>query len=351
MKLPDRYKVTGASLQGGMSSVLPCTDEVLERKVAIKVISSTTDQRRVLDEVGALLKLRSKHVVQIYDVLALAGQKLAIVQEFVEGSDLDLKRSPVTTADELYRQLWQVAAGIADIHAAGLIHRDIKPNNMKRDAEGVIKIFDFGLARSEGPDAKTKGFVGTQGFAAPELFRGAARFTQAVDTYAFGISALYFASGSLPPELRAMPPTPGESSYFAGLPHELAPEIIDVLDACLAFDPNDRPLMSEVRDLLARRLLSGKHQALVVYDGKSTYLNAQRPTVNLKVDGVGQASIKYDGLDFTVPSAEGEVFVNNQALAAGASLPGSCVIAFGAPERGGDRRYITVDVSHPEVVL
>lgn len=351
MKLPERYKVIGDPLEGGMSSVHLCMDSVLERKVAIKVVSPATGKRRVLDEIAALLKLRSKHVVQVYDVLALPEEQLAIVQEFVEGTDLDVKRSPVTTADALYRQLWQIASGIADIHAAGLIHRDIKPNNMKRDSEGVIKIFDFGLARSEGPDAKTKGFVGTQGFAAPELYRSSSSFTQAVDTYAFGISALYFATGTLPPELRAMPPAPGAVSYFSGLPHGIAPDVVDVLDACLAADPDDRPSMQDVRDVLARHLLAGKHQALVAYADAPSYLNSSKPSVNLKVDGIGQVSIHYNGLEFVVQSMTGEIFINNQQLAAGVPLPGSCVIAFGAPERGSARRYVTVDVSHPEVVL
>jgi hypothetical protein len=84
---------------------------------------------------------------------------------------------------------------------------------------------------------------------------------------------------------------------------------------------------------------------------KPTYLNSERPSVNLKVDGIGQAGIHYERLDSTVQSIAGEVFVNNQQLAAGAALPGSCVIAFGAAERGVARRYVTVDVSHPEVVL
>lgn len=192
------------------------------RREVIQRVIAEAHKRRVLDEIAALLKLRSKHVVQVYDVLALPGEQLAIVQEFVEGTDLDVKRSPVTTAEALYRQLWQIASGISDIHAAGLIHRDIKPNNMKRDGEGVIKIFDFGLARSEGTDAKTSGFVGTQGFAAPELYRSSSSFTQAVDTYAFGISALYFVAGTLPPELREMPPAPGAGSYFSGFRYSQA---------------------------------------------------------------------------------------------------------------------------------
>lgn len=148
-----------------------------------------------------------------------------------------------------------------------------------------------------------------------------------------------------------MPPQPNTASYFAGLPQGIAPDVVDVLDACLTAEAEDRPDMQEVRDVLARHLLFGKHQALVVYANRPTYLNTSKPSVNLKVDGIGQVGIHYNGLEFLVQSMAGEIFINNQQLAAGVALPGSCVIAFGAPERGSGRTYVTVDVSHPEVVL
>lgn len=351
MKLPERYKPIGPLLKGGMSSVHQCMDSVLERKVAIKLVSPTTDSRRMRDEISALLKLRSKHVVQVYDVLALPGNQLAIVQEFVEGTGLDGKQSPLRTAAAFYQQLWQIASGIADIHSAGLIHRDIKPDNMRRDGEGVIKIFDFGLARSEGTDAKTKGFVGTRGFAAPELYTPSGGFTQAVDTYAFGICALYFTAGRLPPDLIATPPVPRGRSYFSAMPLGISPEVVAVMDACLAVDPGDRPSMLDVRDALARRLLAGKHQALVAFDDKQIYLNSSTPSVKFKVDGLGEVEVRYNRLAFILQSMTGEIFINNKRLATGTVLPGSCVIAFGAPERRAARKYVTVDVSHPEVVL
>lgn len=164
-----------------MGSVLPCKDLTLQRDVAIKVIHGATHRRRMLDELSALAKMRSKHVVQVYDVLQPSRDEIGIVQEFISGVDLfDEGASPDDTTG-FYKQIWQIASGISDIHALGVIHRDIKPNNMKIDSEGVVKIFDFGLARDEGPSAATMGFVGTRGFAAPELYRGPVRFTKAVD--------------------------------------------------------------------------------------------------------------------------------------------------------------------------
>lgn len=351
MLLPDRYQFSGAALTGGMGSVHPCLDTVLDRKVAIKVIQDAVNRRRMLDELKALLKMRSKHVVQVYDILQLGGSDLGIVQEFIEGADLfDDALAPTTTA-ALYKQLWQIASGISDIHAVGVIHRDIKLNNMKIDHEGVAKIFDFGLARDDGPSASTVGFVGTRGFAAPELYIANSQFTMAVDTYAFGASAFFITTRGLSPDLMAQPPISTGGSYFTGTPFAIAPEIVQVLDQCLAANPQARPAMSQVRDLLARHVLFDRHQALLVFQGSASYLNAASRSVNLSLANMGQIQIQYDGLDFRVRSLSGDVRVNNRQLAVGDALPGSCVVALGAPDQGSRRRYITFDLSHPEIVL
>ena len=146
-KLAGRYVINGAALAGGMGTVYPCNDEILERNVAVKVLQDSAEARRQIDELAALLKLRSKHVVQVYDILKLDAGQIGIVQEFINGTDLFDSATAASTTLEVYKQLWQIASGIADIHSAGVIHRDIKLNNMKLDGEGIIKIFDFGLAR------------------------------------------------------------------------------------------------------------------------------------------------------------------------------------------------------------
>jgi eukaryotic-like serine/threonine-protein kinase len=168
--IPPRYIPTGTVFSGGMGEVLICKDEILEREVAIKFIQDVKDQRRLFDEIAALQKIRSKHVVQIFDVfLNDIDRKVGIVQEYVSGKDLvSFCSGKVLSIDEYLKILYQIASGVSDIHDQGLIHRDIKPSNMKFDQSSIIKIFDFGLARFSGQNDSTLGFAGTPGFAAPE---------------------------------------------------------------------------------------------------------------------------------------------------------------------------------------
>lgn len=351
-KIPDRYEPSKNLMSGGMGSVIVCTDKVLERLVAIKFIQSTTHKRRMNDEVSALLKLRSKHVVQVYDILRSGPNETVIVQEFIDGKDLFESHQIPASVTDYYMQLWQIASGITDIHEMGLIHRDIKPNNMKTDQEGVIKIFDFGLTRDDGPSAKTIGFVGTPGFAAPELYEKPFAFTNAVDTYAFGVTALYLATGGLPKEILEQPPSINPDGYFGTLSLKIATEIAKLLDMCLHEDPTNRPPISAIRDSLAKNLLFDKHRALVVYQEKASILSANNREVNLASKGIGTISIRYSGLAFVVDSVSGEVHINNQVLSAGSELPGACVVALGAAHRRAtERHFITFDISHPEIVL
>lgn len=350
-KLAGRYEIRGKPLAGGMGEVYPCHDDILERKVAIKVMQNSAESRRQVDEISALLKLRSKHVVQVYDILKLDDDKIGIVQEFIEGTDLFDKGTATDTADALYKQLWQIAAGISDIHEAGVIHRDIKLNNMKLDSEGIIKLFDFGLARDEGVSATTMGFVGSKWFAAPELYGTKVSFTTAVDVYAFGICAVYLLARELPEQLGAQPPAAIPTGYIRANRGDLAADVIQTIEACLDLAPSQRPSMQDVRDLLARHLLFERHQALVVYKGQAQYLNSFNRDVTAKLAGMGSVTIAYDGMNFVVAEVEGDVFINYRRTSKGDILPGSCVVALGAPEQGSRRRYVTFDLASPEVVL
>ncbi|HEY8035648.1 MAG TPA: protein kinase [Methylobacter sp.] len=376
MVLPERYEIVGEPLDGGMGTVFHCKDKVLERSVALKIIHDTTEPRRMRDELAALLKMRSKHVVQVYDILEVARNELAIVQEFIDGRDLFDDRTAPHSTEEFYKQLWQIAVGLSDIHALGVIHRDIKPNNMKMDAEGIIKIFDFGLARDEGHSASTLGFVGTRGFAAPELYDNEVSFTAAVDTYAFGVTALYLATRSLPDSLKNnhLKPygaihiddkySPGfvqrssktyikcdGKNYFSDVPFNMHHEVKDILESCINCPPTCRPKISAVRDILAKHLLFNRHRALVVYKGQPSYLDANNRSVSLTLNSMGHVEIQYDGLDFRAANVLGDVYVNNMQFNSGDILPGSCVVALGTPAQGNLRKYITFDLAHPEIVL
>lgn len=339
--LPSRYEAIQSPLCGGFGAVYICRDRQLERKVAIKFIKNVGEEGRLKDEFLALMRLRSKHVVQLYDVICGEDNSYGLVQEYVEGSDLRDSSDPRKSQRDYLMAIWQIASGIADIHAAGVIHRDIKPNNMKISAEGVIKIFDFGLSRSEGVNSRTEGFKGTHGFAAPELYaNGQCIFSQAVDTYAFAATALFLAVGPAISQLNA--------SGFDGVslvPHDL----IHLLKSCFDAAPNVRPQMVTLRDEFAKHLLFNKHQAIAVVGGRPCVLNAKERAVTLEMGAHGKIRIEYNGMMFIVTYVEGAVYINAAEARVGQFMPGSCVITFGV--NGGSRGFVPFDVSNPEVVI
>lgn len=351
----SRYVTTGETVAGGIGAVVVYADKNLDRKVAIKFVQRG-EHRRLLDELAALQRIRSKHVVQIFDVEYFnPGSRMGIVEEFIEGDSLETVLSKVTVEDGFLRLLYQAATGIADIHAVGIVHRDIKPSNILVDREGILKIIDFNLSRSE-DDALTVGFVGTPGYAAPELYvPGHVVFCTAVDVYALGVTAWALVHGKkLPKDLASKPPRPdiwkATSGGFESLPG-LDAELARLLDACLKVSPSDRPIAAQIADRAARLLLHGQHRALFVGAAKPFELDGSNPRVRL-TDSRGSIIVEYDGLDFRATSVTGEVWVNNIQLVAGATLPDCCVIALGGPHRrANDRVFVTMDVSHPEVVL
>lgn len=354
MKLPVRYEKTGSPFSGGgMSTAYRCKDKHLDRDVLVKVLQKGVDQKRILDEVKALSAIRSKHVVQIYDVLKDSSDSVtALVEEFLPGNDLN-EIIPIKDVDTFLRHVYAIACGLADIHAVDVVHRDIKPNNMKIDAEGCLRIFDFGLSRTDGVNCETIGTIGTPGYIAPELCAPAHKkvnFTSAVDVFAFGATALKLILGKLPKDLRAIPPNlPSADIDFTKL--SLPVGIAAILDKCLAKKPADRPTMEVVRDVLGRHLLHGRHKATMIVAEKIHYLEKTGQSVKLSAGSSRSVDVSYDGYDFIATNVVGDVYINNMSISPPQKLPGACVITLGDPSLGNRRRYITFDVTHPEVVL
>jgi len=348
--IADRYEPTGVSASGGMGDIHRCIDNHLDREVVIKVLKPGHGVERLIDEQKALVKLRSKHVVQLLDVLVLVetkAQEICLVLEFIDGKDLAERQ--FLPDEEYLRTLWQIASGLTDIHAAEVIHRDIKPNNMRLDREGVVKILDFGLAREVGKDDKTRSIIGTLGYMAPEL-RGdeTISFSPAVDVYSFGVSALTLLDRDLPEAIaRQWPKSLSDGAIAAHVP-ELQHEIADVIEACLAHDHTQRPKMCEVRDVLAQFLVRDRHRARMIMGNTVYELHSGNRNVKLK-SAIGMLHVHYDGLGFRVRDINGEVFVNNGPALKGQEMPPACVITFGSPERTS-RAFLTFDVSNPEVL-
>ena len=120
-----------------------------------------------------------------------------------------------------------------------------------------------------------------------------------------------------------------------------------LIHACLATDPSKRPRALDVQALLARHLLRDQHRALVVMNGQAHLLDRNNRKIILNAGAVGSLTIEYDGLDFKVSSASGAVYFNNTPAQSGGVVPGCCVITFGD---GSNRRFVTFDVSNPEVM-
>jgi len=351
MNLPARYSLTESSPSGGgMGDIHECIDNHLGRRVVLKMLKQDNEIRRLIDEQRALIKLRSKHVVQLYDVITVqdhATPKNALVLEHISGEDLAV--GSVEPGKPHVETLWQIACGLVDIHCEGIIHRDLKPHNIRVNADGVVKILDFGLARNTGPDASTLNIIGTPGFMAPELWSiTGASFDQSIDVYAFGMTALALIDFPVPAELLERPPRPLRTDALSELAPDLPNDIISLIEASLSTDPRKRPHMKEIEVALRRRLLYNRHRALLILGGKAHEINASTLNVTVRSGTLGAIGIRYDGFCFRVSGVTGAVSVNNSGIIAGELLPDCCVITFGDKMSG--RSFVTFDVSNPEVV-
>jgi serine/threonine protein kinase len=201
--MPDvvggRYRVGRTIGRGGMGTVWLGRDETLQRDVAIKQVGlmpgqSAPDSARALREARSSAALSHRNVVTVFDVIEEDGS-IWLVMEHVPShslAELIQERGPLPPA-EVAKIGAQVADGLAAAHAAGTVHRDVKPGNVLLREDGVAKISDFGIARTVGDPTLTRsGLVtGTPSYFSPELARGAAP-DPASDVWALG-ATLYAA--------------------------------------------------------------------------------------------------------------------------------------------------------------
>lgn len=354
--LPPRYRnLTNSVMPGGFGNVQKVQDTYLDRTVIFKSMQDKKNNDQLLNEIQALSKARSRHVVEIYDVIKSAdGCVQGIIIEYLSGEGyadfhLNAKSDPYS----FVRVMYQIASALNDLHACGITHRDLKLDNMKNSTAGVLKLFDFGLSASD-VDYRTKVNRGTLVYAAPELYVPDATITPAMDIYALGVCAWSLASGVYPSELRERPPQ--QSSYApsieTALPGLLHPEIIRVIDTCLSVDPKGRPTAEIIKKVLARHLTRGQHKGLFSQGQQAVFeLSSNKPNVTIKIGSLGMLTAKYDELAFTVSHIAGNVYINNNAAVIGMELHESCVLTFGSPDLGPGRQWVTFTSSQPEVIL
>ncbi len=258
--LDGRYRIEGRIARGGMAAVYTATDTRLERTVAIKVMHSALADddefvRRFIREAKATARLSHPNVVSVFDQ-GEDGDAVFLVMEYVDGHtlrDLLKARGPLSPAAAL-AVLQPVLAALAAAHDAGLVHRDVKPENVLIADDGRVKVADFGLARAIAASTLSHSsvIIGTVAYLAPEqVERGIA--DARADVYGAGVMLYEMLVGGVP--FRADTPlavayrhvheqVPQPSSAVAGIPAD-----VDRLVAhATARDPGQRP--GDAGDLL-----------------------------------------------------------------------------------------------------
>ena len=252
-----------------MGEVYRATDSVLERTVAVKLLSdhyaSQEDARaRFRREALAAARLSAApNVVTVFDVAEHRGRPL-IVMEYLEGGSVyERMRDARILRETALAWLEQVAVAIDRAHENGVVHRDVKPANLLLDDEGNVHVSDFGIASTSGADALTAPgtVLGTAGYLAPEQARGEPA-TAASDLYALGVVAFELLTGRRP-FAGDTPATEAFAHLNADVPRAtpfdptLPTAVDDVFQSALAKEPQARPanaqeLVRRLREALER---------------------------------------------------------------------------------------------------
>jgi len=203
--LGHRYEIVRLLGEGGMGAVYKAMDKELDRPVALKVIRPELAQNegileRFKQELLLARQVTHRNVIRIYDLGEAEGTKF-ITMEFIEGEDLRilLLRTKKLTPEEAVEIIQQVCRALDAAHSVGVIHRDLKPQNIMREKGGRILVMDFGLARTLTSDALTRtgALVGTMDYMSPEQAL-AQSLDQRSDLYTVGLILYELLTGKMP---------------------------------------------------------------------------------------------------------------------------------------------------------
>lgn len=256
-----RYRVRARIARGGMATVYVATDLRLERRVALKVMHShlsddTVFQGRFIQEARAAARLADPHVVNVFDQ-GQDGEMAYLVMEYLPGITMRelLREQRRLTIPQTITIMDAVLSGLAAAHRAGIVHRDVKPENVLLAEDGRIKIGDFGLARATSANTATgQMLLGTIAYLAPELVtRGTADARS--DIYALGIMLYEMLVGEQPYKgeqpmqiayQHATDSVPRPSAKNPGVPEQFDELVMWATER----EPDDRPV--DARAMLDR---------------------------------------------------------------------------------------------------
>ncbi|TMR99404.1 serine/threonine-protein kinase [Nonomuraea basaltis] len=272
MRLRNRYLLVSRIATGGMGEVWRARDELLGREVAVKILRShiyadPTFRERFRNEARITAALADPGVAQVFDY-GEQNDLAYLVMELVHGEPLSaiLARNGATGPEVALDVVHQTAKALHTAHAAGIIHRDIKPGNLLVTPEGVIKVTDFGIARAleAAPVTQTGTVLGTAQYVSPEQAQGFP-LTPSTDLYSLGVVAYECLAGRTP--------FSGDSQVAIALLHlnepppplgvDVPAPVRELVMALLAKDPAQRPataLEAADRAYVLRESLAGAEQ-------------------------------------------------------------------------------------------
>ena len=268
--LGGRFVVGGVIGEGGMGAVYEGIDQATQAHVAIKVVQATSTRtldalRRFAHEAGAAAAIAHPAVVRMLDIDISDDGLLFQVQELIDGQSLARMTNRAWSPAEVARLGAVLCDALAAAHAVGVVHRDVKPENiMLTTTAPGLKLLDFGIAKlyeaahGHGDEAMTRTgmIIGTPAYMAPEQALGAGEVTDRADVYATGVLLFRLLSERHPFEAespRAMVMTrlltdaPSVGAFQPLVPESLA----RLVDRCLARDPEARPPAAELASQLA----------------------------------------------------------------------------------------------------
>ncbi|MCK7596257.1 serine/threonine-protein kinase [Microbulbifer sp. CAU 1566] len=288
-----RYHATARLGSGGMGVVYLATDERLNRQVAIKKLlrnpNSSNASERIRREALLLAQLNHNNIVQLYDVVE-GENDIALVMEYVDGCNLQRwqrERSPDLV--QKLQLLKQICAGLTRAHSAGIIHRDLKAENILVDSSGTIKITDFGIAKNLQEDSdltREQHVAGSWGAMSPEQAQGKPLDNRS-DLFALGVVAYRLLCDQNPFGDNSSPyvtvdrivkhPHPPASK----LAPELPPALCALLDQLLAKQPEQRPIN-------AAAVAAELDQQLIAIQGSGSFTRTHTITATVTAESFYQ---------------------------------------------------------------
>jgi serine/threonine protein kinase len=273
--LNDRYQLISVVGGGGMAQVYKARDNILGRIVAVKVLreqyaSDAQFVARFRREAQAAANLSHPNIVNVYDV-GQDGDMYYIIMEYIAGTSVKelITQSAPLPIDQAVSIAAQILAGLEYAHRNGLIHRDIKPQNVLITPEGGVKVTDFGIAKSVSDLGLTEAglALGTAHYFSPEQARGE-RVVPQSDIYAVGVTLYEMLTGRLPFESESAvglaykhigePPPPPRD-----LVPSIPPRLNNIVLRALAKDPQDRFTSAAEMEKALRAVQAGGQQPTV----------------------------------------------------------------------------------------